>query len=327
MTALLRVRNLSTSFATESGLARAVDGVSFDLEQGETLGLVGESGCGKTVTALSILRLIAEPPGQYGEESRIEYDGVNLLELSARDLREIRGAQIAMIFQEPMSSLNPVLTVGSQIVEAIRVHGSESRREATERAVELLTLVGIPEPERQINDYPHQMSGGMQQRVMIAMALSCRPKILIADEPTTALDVTIQAQILDLLMDLKVRFGMAVLFITHDLGVLAGIADRVAVMYGGKIVEEGEVRAIFERPAHPYTQGLLRAVPHIDRPAVQLRGIPGAVPTATEWPSGCRFHPRCSQRIDRCSTETPPDITTEAEHVARCWVATPAGKS
>ncbi|MCZ6858203.1 MAG: ABC transporter ATP-binding protein [Gemmatimonadetes bacterium] len=327
MTTLLRVRNLSTSFATESGLARAVDGVSFDLKQGETLGLVGESGCGKTVTALSILRLIAEPPGQYGEESRIEYEGVNLLELSARDLREIRGAQIAMIFQEPMSSLNPVLTVGSQIVEAIRAHGSESRREATERAVELLTLVGIPEPGRQINDYPHQMSGGMQQRVMIAMALSCRPKILIADEPTTALDVTIQAQILDLLMDLKARFGMSVLFITHDLGVLAGIADRVAVMYGGKIVEEGEVHAIFERPAHPYTQGLLRAVPHIDRPTVQLRGIPGAVPTATEWPSGCRFHPRCSQRIDRCSTETPPDITTETEHIARCWVATPAGKS
>jgi oligopeptide/dipeptide ABC transporter ATP-binding protein len=324
MTALLSVRNLTTSFATEFGAARAVDGVSFDLGHGETLGLVGESGCGKTVTALSILRLIAEPPGKYGEESRIEYDGVNLLELGPRDLREIRGAQIAMIFQEPMSSLNPVLTIGSQIVEAIRAHKTTTRQAARDRAVELLTLVGIPEPEQRIKDYPHQMSGGMQQRVMIAMALSCGPKILIADEPTTALDVTIQAQILDLLMDLKARFGMSLLFITHDLGVLAGVADRVAVMYGGKIVEEGGVRTIFQQPAHPYTQGLLRAVPHVDRPTERLHGIPGAVPTATEWPAGCRFHPRCSQRVDRCDAEAPPDVTTESGNVARCWVATPA---
>jgi oligopeptide/dipeptide ABC transporter ATP-binding protein len=325
MTALLSVRNLTTSFATEFGAARAVDGVSFDLGHGETLGLVGESGCGKTVTALSILRLIAEPPGKYGEGSRIEYDGVNLLELGPRDLREIRGAQIAMIFQEPMSSLNPVLTLGSQIVEAIRAHKTTTRQAARDRAVELLTLVGIPEPEHRIKDYPHQMSGGMQQRVMIAMALSCGPKILIADEPTTALDVTIQAQILDLLMDLKARFGMSLLFITHDLGVLAGVADRVAVMYGGKIVEEGGVRTIFQQPAHPYTQGLLRAVPHVDRPTERLHGIPGAVPTATEWPAGCRFHPRCSQRVDRCDSEAPPDVTTESGNVARCWVATPGG--
>ena len=239
MTPLLSVHQLSTSFATDAGIARAVDDVSFDLEQGETLGLVGESGCGKTVTALSILRLIAEPPGQYGKQSRIEYEGVNLLDLSPNELREIRGAQIAMIFQEPMSSLNPVLTIGSQIVEAIRAHEPVSKNEATDRAVELLTVVSIPDPDRRMKDYPHQMSGGMQQRVMIAMALSCRPKILIADEPTTALDVTIQAQILDLLKDLKARFGMSVIFITHDLGVLAGIADRVAVMYGGKIVEHG----------------------------------------------------------------------------------------
>ena len=288
------------------------------------MGLVGESGCGKTVTALSILRLIAEPPGQYGEQSRIEYEGVNLLDLSSAKLRKIRGAEIAMIFQEPMSSLNPVLTIGSQIVEAIRAHDSVSKNTATDRAVELLTVVGMPDPDRRMKDYPHQMSGGMQQRVMIAMALSCRPKILIADEPTTALDVTIQAQILDLLKDLKARFGMSVIFITHDLGVLAGIADRVAVMYGGKIVEQGAVRTIFERPAHPYTQGLLAAVPRIDRPDAQLQGIPGAVPTATQWPPGCRFHPRCSQRIERCSTEFPPAVTTGAGHVARCWVAKPA---
>ena len=324
MTPLLSVRQLSTSFATDAGIARAVDDVSFDLEQGETLGLVGESGCGKTVTALSILRLIAEPPGQYGEQSRIEYEGVNLLDLSPNKLREIRGAQIAMIFQEPMSSLNPVLTIGSQIVEAIRAHEHVSKNEATKRSVELLTVVGIPDPDHRMKDYPHQMSGGMQQRVMIAMALSCRPKILIADEPTTALDVTIQAQILDLLKDLKARFGMSVIFITHDLGVLAGIADRVAVMYGGKIVEHGDVRTIFEQPSHPYTQGLLAAVPRIDRPDAQLQGIPGAVPTATQWPPGCRFHPRCSQRIDRCGAESPPDVTTGSGHVARCWVAKPA---
>jgi len=307
VTALLSVRNLTTSFTTESGVARAVDGVSFDLGPGETLGLVGESGCGKTVTALSILRLVAEPPGSYGAASRIEFDGVNLLELPPRELRQVRGAQIAMIFQEPMSSLNPVLTVGSQIVEAIRAHEATTKRAATDRAVELLTMVGIPEPEHRFKDYPHQMSGGMQQRVMIAMALSCGPRILIADEPTTALDVTIQAQILDLLMDLKARFGMSLLFITHDLGVLAGVADRVAVMYGGQIVEAGSVRSIFEEPAHPYTQGLLRAVPRVDRPTEQLQGIPGAV--------------------DRCQSEVPAEVTTNSGNVARCWVAPSAGAS
>jgi peptide/nickel transport system ATP-binding protein len=320
MTALLRVQHLSTSFVTDAGVARAVDDVSFEIAEGETLGLVGESGCGKTVTALSILRLVPEPPGRLGEASRIEFRDVNLLKLPARELRKIRGADIAMIFQEPMSSLNPVLSVGSQIVEAIRAHDTVSGRVARERAVELLTLAGIPDPDRRLADYPHQMSGGMLQRVMIAMALSCRPKLLIADEPTTALDVTIQAQILDLLMDLKARFGMSVLFITHDLGVLAGVADRVAVMYAGKIVEEGDVHTIFHDPAHPYTQALLDAVPHIDRPTTQLRGIPGAVPTATRWPDGCRFHPRCPLRIDRCEREAPPDISPRPGHVARCWV-------
>ena len=219
-----------------------------------------------------------------------------------------------------MSSLNPVLTVGSQIAEAIRAHQTVSRRAAMDRAVELLDLVGIPEPGRRVRDYPHQMSGGMQQRVMIGMALSCQPKILIADEPTTALDVTIQAQILDLLVDLKERFAMSVLFITHDLGVLAGVADRVAVMYGGNILEEGPIKAVFERPAHPYTQGLLRAVPRIDRPSEEIQGIPGAVPTATAWPTGCRFHPRCAQRIDRCSSDIPPSFAAGAGHSARCWL-------
>ncbi len=296
MTAVLRVRDLTTSFATDAGIARAVDGVSFDLAAGETLGIVGESGSGKTVTALSILRLIAEPPGRIDPGSKIEYDGVDLLRLSQRELRRIRGAKIAMVFQEPLSSLNPVLTVGSQIAEAIRAHQSVSRRAATDRAVELLGMVGIPEPERRIRDYPHQLSGGMQQRVMIGMALSCQPDVLIADEPTTALDVTIQAQILELLVELQQRFAMAVLFITHDMGVLASVADRVAVMYGGKIVEEGGIRRIFEQPAHPYTQGLLAAVPRIDRPT-ELQGSPGSVPTATAWPDGCRFHPRCDRRM------------------------------
>ena len=317
---LLRVRNLCTSFHTEAGVARAVDGVSFDLAAGETLGLVGESGSGKTVTALSILRLIPEPPGEISPDSRVEYDGVDVLRLPPRELRKIRGAQIAMIFQEPMSSLNPVLTVGSQIAEAIRAHEPVSRREAADRAVELLELVGIPEPEHQVRNYPHQMSGGMQQRVMIGMALSCRPKILIADEPTTALDVTIQAQIIDLLLELKDRFEMSVLFITHDLGVLAGVADRVAVMYGGTIVEQGPIGAVFEQPAHPYTRGLLHAVPRVDRPSARIVGIPGSVPTATAWPAGCRFHPRCSERLERCDVDPPGSYTTGPQHSARCWL-------
>jgi oligopeptide/dipeptide ABC transporter ATP-binding protein len=319
MTAVLRVHDLTTSFDTAAGVARAVDRVSFELATGETLGIVGESGCGKTVTALSILRLIPEPPGRIDPESKIEYGGVNLLRLPPRELRRIRGAKIAMVFQEPMSSLNPVLTVGSQIAEAIRAHQPVSKRAATDRAVELLGMVRIPEPERRIREYPHQLSGGMQQRVMIGMALSCEPDVLIADEPTTALDVTIQAQILELLVELKERLSMAVLFITHDLGVLAGVADRVAVMYGGQIVEQGDVRQVFTLPTHPYTQGLLAAVPRIDRPG-DLQGIPGSVPTATAWPGGCRFHPRCARRVSQC-LDVPPQVELEAGHTARCWLA------
>ena len=317
---MIDVRGLDVVFGHGKQAFHAVRDVSFSVERGQSFGLVGESGSGKTVTALSILRLIPQPPGAFGPESRIEYGGVDLLRLPSRELRKVRGAQIAMIFQEPMSSLNPVLTVGSQISEAIRAHEPVSRKEANDRAVELLHLVGIPEPERRIRDYPHQMSGGMQQRVMIGMALSCRPKILIADEPTTALDVTIQAQILDLLLELKERFAMSVLFITHDLGVLAGVADRVAVMYGGSIVEQGPIRTVFEQPAHPYTRGLLHAVPRVDRPSDRIEGIPGSVPTATAWPSGCRFHPRCSECMKRCEVDAPTSYSAGTDHTARCWL-------
>lgn len=328
MTALLRVRHLSTSFKTEAGLVRAVDDVSFDLAEGETLGLVGESGSGKTVTALSILRLIPQPPGAFGPESRIEYDGVDLLRLPARELRKVRGAQIAMIFQEPMSSLNPVLTVGSQISEAIRAHEPVSRREANGRAVELLDLVGIPEPERRFRDYPHQMSGGMQQRVMIGMALSCRPKILIADEPTTALDVTIQAQILDLMRGLQAEFGMAIIFITHDLGVVAQIADEVAIMYMGRIIEKGSVGEIFHDPKHPYTINLIRAIPTLGdlRVRRQLVPIRGAVPSLFERPAGCAFHPRCdSFMAGRCDAGFPELTEITPRHDVRCFLNETAG--
>jgi oligopeptide/dipeptide ABC transporter ATP-binding protein len=320
---LLSVRDLTTTFDVRDGVVRAVEGVSFDVEPGETLGIVGESGSGKSVTALSILRLVPEPPGRYGADSRVDFEGRNLLELSARDLRRVRGAQIAMIFQEPTTSLNPVLTVGFQIVETILAHESVTRAAATTRAVELLELVGIPDPQHRVKDYPHEMSGGMQQRVMIAMALSCQPKLLIADEPTTALDVTIQAQILELLADLKTRFQMAVIFITHDMGVLAGIADRVAVMYGGQIVEQAPVGSLYERPAHPYTQGLLRAVPRVDRPTDRLIGIPGTVPSASRWPAGCRFNPRCPVAVERCTQEEPPMVSLSPDVEARCWLAEP----
>jgi peptide/nickel transport system ATP-binding protein/oligopeptide transport system ATP-binding protein len=322
MSPLLAVRNLSTSFVTDHGEARAVDGVSFSLEAGETLGLVGESGCGKTVTALSILRLIPQPPGRFGSESRIEFRDVDLLRLPVKELRSVRGAEISMIFQEPMSSLNPVLTVGSQIAETLRAHQSISRSSARLRSIELLDLVGIADPGQRVDDYPHQLSGGMRQRVMIAMALACQPQILIADEPTTALDVTVQAQILELLVSLKKQFGMAVIFITHDLGIVAGIADRIAVMYGGRIVEHGPTTKVFEQPAHPYTEGLLQAVPRIDRPLRTLAAIPGTVPTATSWPTGCRFHPRCAQRMERCAGDQPSEFNASSGHYANCWLLT-----
>ncbi|HEY6108002.1 MAG TPA: ABC transporter ATP-binding protein, partial [Gemmatimonadales bacterium] len=277
---LLRVRDLRTYFVTDrgSGTARAVDGVSLDLYPGETLGVVGESGCGKTVMSLSILRLVPEPPGHIRPGSLIEFEGHNLLTLLPRDLRAVRGNRIAMIFQEPMTSLNPVLTIGDQVAEAAIVHQHLSRAVARRRAIELLRQVGIPEPEERVDHYPHQLSGGMRQRVMIAMALICRPQILIADEPTTALDVTIQAQILELLARLQQELGMAVLLITHDLGVVAGTADRVVVMYAGQVVETAPTPELFAHPRHPYTEGLMESIPRLDRPRARLHSIPGSVP-------------------------------------------------
>ncbi|MEJ2240053.1 MAG: ABC transporter ATP-binding protein [Gemmatimonadales bacterium] len=319
MSVVLSVRNLTTSFATESGTAQAVDDVSFDLLEGETLGVVGESGSGKTVTALSILKLV-DRPGAISDISVVEYGGRNLLQLDPRELRKVRGAGIAMVFQEPTASLNPVLTIGSQISETLRAHRDVSRKEARERASELLDLVRIPDPTRRADEYPHELSGGMQQRVMIAMALSCNPNILIADEPTTALDVTIQAQILDLLVDLKRRFGMAMILITHDFGIVAGVADRVAVMYGGQIVEQAPTTKLFERPTHPYTRALLQAVPRVDLPVQRLDTIPGSVPSANAWPAACRFHPRCPKAWDRCSSDKPRQLATGTDHVARCWL-------
>ena len=329
---LLRVRDLKTYFVTEQGggTARAVDGVSFELFPGETLGIVGESGCGKTVTSLSVLRLIPEPPGHIRPGSFIEFEGRNLLTLEPRELRAIRGNQIAMIFQEPMTSLNPVFTVGDQIAEAAIVHQGLSRGAARTRAIEMLKLVGIPDPAERVDHYPHQMSGGMRQRVMIAMALVCHPKLLIADEPTTALDVTIQAQILELLDRLQAELGMAVMLITHDLGLVAGSADRVVVMYAGQVVEQAPTAELFAHPLHPYTEGLLASVPRLDAPAARARGrlhsIPGQVPAATAWPGGCRFHPRCPYAWDRCRQEAPPllDAGTgePGTHAVRCWLLT-----
>ena len=329
---LLRVRDLKTYFVTEQGggTARAVDGVSFELFPGETLGIVGESGCGKTVTSLSVLRLIPEPPGHIRPGSFIEFEGRNLLTLEPRELRAIRGNQIAMIFQEPMTSLNPVFTVGDQIAEAAIVHQGLARGAARTRAIEMLKLVGIPDPAERVDHYPHQMSGGMRQRVMIAMALVCHPKLLIADEPTTALDVTIQAQILELLDRLQAELGMAVMLITHDLGLVAGSADRVVVMYAGQVVEQAPTAELFAHPLHPYTEGLLASVPRLDAPAARARGrlhsIPGQVPAATAWPGGCRFHPRCPYVWDRCRQEAPPllDAGTgePGTHSVRCWLLT-----
>jgi oligopeptide/dipeptide ABC transporter ATP-binding protein len=326
---LLRVRDLKTYFVTDrgAGTARAVDGVSFDLQPGETLGIVGESGCGKTVTSLSILRLIPEPPGHIRPGSYIEFEGRNLLSLAPKELRAIRGNRIAMIFQEPMTSLNPVLTIGDQVAEAAIVHQRLSRRAARARAIEMLQQVGIPDPGSRVDDYPHQLSGGMRQRVMIAMALICHPQILIADEPTTALDVTIQAQILELLARLQQQLGMAVLLITHDLGVVAGTADRVVVMYAGQVVESAPTPELFARPRHPYTEGLMASIPRLDRPRERLHSIPGSVPAATAWPAGCRFHPRCPFAWEKCRTEEPPLLDTEiAGHTARCWLVTEPGR-
>ena len=320
MSRLLEVKDLQTHFPTRAGLVRAVDGVSFYVDGGELLGLVGESGCGKSITALSIMRLIAPPGKIVGGE--IVFDGKNLLTLSESAMRAIRGDDIAMIFQDPMTSLNPVFTVGEQIAEALRLHRKLSRKDARVAAIEAMREVSIPDPARRVDDYPHQLSGGMRQRVMIAMALACDPKLLIADEPTTALDVTIQAQILELLDELRKTRELAVLLITHDLGVVAEVADRVAVMYTGKIVEESPVEELFARPRHPYTEGLLRSVPKLTAEHVarkeRLETIEGVVPSPTNLPPGCHFAPRCQYRLPRCTEGEIPLYDLEGGVKVRC---------
>jgi len=320
MMPLLEVTDLRTYFETEDGVARAVDGVSFAIERGEVLGIVGESGSGKSVTSLSIMGLIPEPPGRIMPGSSIRLRGRDLVGLPPSEMRRIRGNDIAMIFQEPMTSLNPVYPVGDQIAEAVRVHRPVSKRDARARAVELLRLVGIPAPEQRAADYPHQLSGGMRQRVMIAMALACEPDLLIADEPTTALDVTIQAQILELLAGLRERLGMAILLITHDLGVVAEVCDRVVVMYAGRVMEQGSVRQIFENPRHPYTRVLLRAIPRLGERTDRLAVIPGNVPSPAEWPHGCRFHPRCPYGWELCVQAEPELFDAAPGHGSRCWL-------
>jgi oligopeptide/dipeptide ABC transporter ATP-binding protein len=318
---LLRVQQLSTTFKIRSGVIRAVDNVSFDLRRGETLGIVGESGSGKSMTALSVLRLV-QPPGEIGGGPICFNGRSDLLELSERQMREIRGAEIGFIFQEPMTALNPVYTIGDQIAEALLVHRKATRMEARAKAIDLLEAVKIPDAARRLRDYPHQLSGGMRQRVLIAIALSCQPLLLIADEPTTALDVTIQAEILDLLHEMKEKFHLALLLITHDLGVVAGHADRVAVMYAGKIVEEGPMRQIFGSPKHPYTQGLLESIPGGMR-GRRLRAVEGSVPDLAKLPAGCPFEPRCPKRFELCPTAPPPAYEVGPHQRARCYLYDP----
>ncbi len=320
--ALLSIQNLSTHFYTEAGLVKAVQDVSFDLHAGKTLAVVGESGCGKSVTALSAMRLIPWPPGKI-VAGDILFGGRSLLKLSESRMRQIRGNDIAMIFQEPMTSLNPVFTVGNQIVEAIRLHRGLNTRQARDEAIEIMRQVGIADPQRRVDEYPHQMSGGMRQRVMIAMALSCSPKILIADEPTTALDVTIQAQILDLLRQLQHDHQMSIMLITHDLGVVAENADEVVVMYASKVIESAQVKALFQEPLHPYTQGLLRSLPRLGERKERLEVIGGTVPSPLDFPAGCKFHPRCPIGKDdrRCQTEEPPLKDVAPGRCAACWYA------
>ena len=321
---VLEVRGLATHFFTRDGVVRAVDGVSFDLMPGETLGIVGESGCGKSVTALSIVRLIAPETGRIVAGS-VRFEGRELTALSNAEMRDIRGHKISMIFQEPMSSLNPVLTIGTQIAENVVRHWKVPWRAALDRACEMLNLVQLADPRRRLDEYPHQLSGGMRQRVMIAIALACNPRVLIADEPTTALDVTIQAQILDLMLELKQKLGTAIVMITHDLGVIAETAQRVVVMYAGRKVEEASVAALFARPLHPYTRGLMRAIPDlaaaVEAPGrrPRLHEIPGIVPALTEPIAGCAFAPRCGFATPRCHAEPPPLAELEAGHVAACW--------
>jgi len=317
---VLAVEHLTTVFDTARGPVAAVDDVSFEIRAGETLALVGESGSGKSVTALSILRLM-QPPGRI-DRGRILFKGRDLCALDERGMQQVRGAGISLIFQEPATALNPVFRVGDQIAEALVVHGRATRRDARARAVDLLRSVRIPNPESRVADYPHQLSGGMRQRVLIAIALACQPSLVIADEPTTALDVTIQAQILDLLREMRSAYHLSLLLITHDLGIVAETADRVAVMYAGRIVETGPVRAIFRQPAHPYTRGLLASMPG-GRPGERLRAIEGSVPLLGDLPPGCAFSPRCSDRFDRCDTAPPPDYPTGAAQVSKCYLHDP----
>ena len=321
MADLLQVRDLKTYFYTSQGVVKAVDGVSYDIQEGETVALVGESGCGKTMSALSIMRLVPRPQGKI-EDGEILFQGRNLLALDEEEMRKIRGAEIAMIFQEPMSSLNPVLTIGRQITETLEAHHPVSGEEAKRRALDLLRLVGIPDPAQRFSDYPHQLSGGMRQRVMIAIAVSCGPKLILADEPTTALDVTIQAQILELLRGLSQEFGLAMIIITHNLGVVARYADRVHVMYAGKIIESASAREIYRNPRHPYTLGLLRSVPRLDQPRrAKLDPIEGQPPDLWNLPVGCSFAPRCKFLVERCMREAPPLRELENHHRSACWVA------
>ncbi|MBO8160147.1 MAG: ABC transporter ATP-binding protein [Thermosipho sp. (in: Bacteria)] len=315
---LLQVRNLKTYFYTEDGIVKAVDGVDFEVYPGETLGIVGESGSGKSVTSLSILRLL-DPNGEILEGSEIIFDGKNLMELSEDEMRKIRGNDIAMIFQEPMVALNPVFTVGEQIMEAILLHQDVSKNEARKMAIDMLRKVGIPEPEKRVDEYPHELSGGMRQRAMIAMALSCRPKLLIADEPTTALDVTIQAQILELMRELQKEYGMAIILITHDVGVIAENADRVVVMYGGMVMETADVKELFRETRHPYTWGLLNSIPRLDIEQERLYNIPGIVPDPLHFPPGCRFNTRCEFADERCRKEIPPLYEIKNGHFSRCF--------
>jgi oligopeptide/dipeptide ABC transporter ATP-binding protein len=319
MATLLEVQELRTTFTTSAGLVRAVDGVSWDVAEGETVALVGESGCGKSVSALSIMRLVAPPAGRI-EGGRILFKGRDLLKLSESEMQHVRGREIAMVFQEPMTSLNPVLTIGRQLTEGLEIHMKMDRAAARARAIELLGMVGIPDAERRLGQYPHQFSGGMRQRMMIAMALACNPSLILADEPTTALDVTIQAQILELMRSLSRKLGVAMLIITHNLGVVARYADRVNVMYAGRIIERASAAELYANPRHPYTLGLLRSVPRLDEPRrARLAPIEGQPPDLTRLPAGCSFAPRCAYKVARCEKEAPLLETVNEGHVSACW--------
>jgi oligopeptide/dipeptide ABC transporter ATP-binding protein len=320
VTALLEVRDLRTYFAADEGEFRAVDGISFSLERGRTLGIVGESGCGKSVTSLTVMGLVPQPPGRIAG-GEVIFDGTDLLTLDRAAMSELRGNRLSMIFQEPMTSLNPVFTIGDQIVEGIRRHRKVGPAEARDRAIEMLRRVRIPSPERRIDEYPHKLSGGMRQRVMIAMALACDPQLLIADEPTTALDVTIQAQILELMRALRDELGTAIILITHDLGVIAELAQDVVVMYAGRIVEQVAVAALFDDPQHPYTVGLLGSIPKLHEAQNRLAAIEGMVPSPMAMPRGCKFNPRCPFAVDKCRAEEPPLMEVKPGHRAACWRA------